>query len=383
MGSVVDLLENFLTPSCVIGVLVVLGYALSRVRFFGMSLDLSAVLIVSITLGVFMSLFPNINLGGRQIVLYDDTFSANLKFLSSIGTALFVSVIGISSGYQLAERKSKKAWAFFFIGVVGILANFALMNLVVFLDKGMDREVMYGIFCGAITSTPGLAAVCDNIGTNAPLAVGGYGISYLFGVLGVVLFVQIASRKSENTTSHQTTICESPEEKRTVFSACKDVAVVIVTGCFLGAFTIPYVNLSLGASGGMLLSGLVIGYICARRKRKISKDRLDTIRNIGLISFFIGRGIPAGVELLSCFSVKSVLYGMILTVVPIFLSWGFTNLITRNRGTVLSVVCGNMTSTPAIGVLMHSRKAETDMMAYSMSYIGALITIVVTINFVL
>ena len=191
--SITELFEKFFTPCCMLGVLVISGYALSRVRVFGISLDLSAVLIASIALGVLMSFFPNVFIGGRNIVLYDATLLENLKFLSSVGTALFVSVIGISSGYQLNERKSKKAWMFFFIGVAGILTNFALMNLIIFLDDTVEKELMYGIFCGAVTSTPGLAAVCENIGTDGSLAVAGYGTSYLFGVLGVVIFVQIAS----------------------------------------------------------------------------------------------------------------------------------------------------------------------------------------------
>lgn len=379
--DIAELFKNFLTPSCMFGVLVILGYVLSRIRVFKISLDLSAVLIASIALGVLMSFFPNVCIGGRNIVLYDATLLENLKFLSSVGTALFVSVIGISSGYQLYESKSKKALIFFFIGVAGILVNFALLNLIVVFDDTVDKELMYGIFCGAVTSTPGLAAVCENIGTDGSLAVAGYGTSYLFGVLGVVIFVQIASHNEKSNMQPQKYGFESPEEN-TVFSAFKDIALVIVVGSLTGSVTIPYINLSLGTSGGILISGIFIGKTCARRKRRISKDMLNIIRNIGLISFFIGRGIPAGFEIISSLSAKSVLYGIILTITPIFLSWGLTKITDQNLGTVLSVVCGNMTSTPAIGVLMHSRKVETDMMAYSMAYIGALIAIVVTISFV-
>ena len=42
---------------------------------------------------------------------------------------------------------------------------------------------------GALTSTPGLAAALDATGSaNASI---GYGIAYPFGVIGVVLFVQL------------------------------------------------------------------------------------------------------------------------------------------------------------------------------------------------
>ena len=42
---------------------------------------------------------------------------------------------------------------------------------------------------GALTSTPGLAAALQ--ATHDPLASVGYGIAYPFGVLAVVLFVQL------------------------------------------------------------------------------------------------------------------------------------------------------------------------------------------------
>ena len=49
---------------------------------------------------------------------------------------------------------------------------------------------MTGLFTGALTSTPGLAAAIE--ASQSPMASIGYGIAYPFGVLGVILFVKLS-----------------------------------------------------------------------------------------------------------------------------------------------------------------------------------------------
>ena len=51
-----------------------------------------------------------------------------------------------------------------------------------------------GLLTGALTSTPGLAAAQEAAGGLADLATTGYAIAYPFGVIGVVLFVQLVPR---------------------------------------------------------------------------------------------------------------------------------------------------------------------------------------------
>ncbi|MDX1740574.1 MAG: TrkA C-terminal domain-containing protein, partial [Rhodothermales bacterium] len=58
---------------------------------------------------------------------------------------------------------------------------------------GIPADLAAGLFAGALTSTPGLAAVMESLPPGSQAAVG-YGISYAFGVLGVVVFVQLVPR---------------------------------------------------------------------------------------------------------------------------------------------------------------------------------------------
>ena len=54
------------------------------------------------------------------------------------------------------------------------------------------KSILVGILAGALTSTPAFSASKAAVGADLEALVSvGYGIAYLFGVIGVVLFVQI------------------------------------------------------------------------------------------------------------------------------------------------------------------------------------------------
>jgi putative transport protein len=60
----------------------------------------------------------------------------------------------------------------------------------------IDKNIAVGLFTGALTSTPGLAAAIDH--TGSPLASIGYGVGYPFGVIGVILFIRFLPKLLEN-----------------------------------------------------------------------------------------------------------------------------------------------------------------------------------------
>ena len=65
--------------------------------------------------------------------------------------------------------------------------------------------------CGALTSTPGLAAALE-AGGDAIASVG-YGVAYPFGVLGVVLFVQFIPRVMRCNIHEELEILKLSERK--------------------------------------------------------------------------------------------------------------------------------------------------------------------------
>lgn len=60
---------------------------------------------------------------------------------------------------------------------------------------GMESRIATGLFAGACTSTPAFAAATESVDAQGMSAIGaGYAVAYPFGVVGVVLFVQLLPR---------------------------------------------------------------------------------------------------------------------------------------------------------------------------------------------
>ncbi len=147
---------------------VALGFILGRIKLFGLSLDVSAVIFVALVFGHF------------GVVIPDD--------FQYLGLILFIFTIGIQAGpgFFVSFKKEGRQLALF--ATILILLAAGITSAVVLLFN-IDRNIAVGLLTGALTSTPGLAAAIDL--TGSPLASIGYGIAYPFGVIGVILFIRI------------------------------------------------------------------------------------------------------------------------------------------------------------------------------------------------
>lgn len=147
--------------------IVALGFILGRIKIAGLSLDVSAVIFVALIFGHFGIVIPT-----------------DFQYL---GLVLFIFTIGIQAGPGFFESFKKEGRQLAtFATVLIILA--ALITVAVIYVFGVDKNIAVGLFTGALTSTPGLAAVIDQ--TGSPLASIGYGVGYPFGVIGVILFIR-------------------------------------------------------------------------------------------------------------------------------------------------------------------------------------------------
>ena len=92
-------MDWIISPVGIVFSVIVIGYCIGQIKIRNISLDLSGVLIVAILLGKILS--GNLFTNGVKNVL---DLQANMKFLSSFGTSLFVSVIGITTGYTFHTK---------------------------------------------------------------------------------------------------------------------------------------------------------------------------------------------------------------------------------------------------------------------------------------
>ncbi len=138
-----------------------------------------------------------INLGSSG-VLFSALLAGHLGYsipsgIGTLGLVLFVYCVGIGAGGR------------FFASVAREGATLAKLALIIVATGGaitwagaklldLPADLATGIFAGALTSTPALAAATEGLKDSASGVSIGYGIAYPFGVIGVVLFVQLLPR---------------------------------------------------------------------------------------------------------------------------------------------------------------------------------------------
>lgn len=147
--------------------IVALGFMLGRIKIAGLSLDVSAVIFVALVFGHYGVIIP--------------------KDFQNLGLVLFIFTIGIQAGPGFFESFKKEGRQLAsFATLLILIAGLITIGVVFIFD--IDKNIAIGLFTGALTSTPGLAAAIDY--TNSPLASIGYGVGYPFGVIGVILFIR-------------------------------------------------------------------------------------------------------------------------------------------------------------------------------------------------
>ncbi len=108
------------------------------------------------------------------------------------GVVLFIYCLGIGAGPSflrmfISRGKSLAILAGVMMGAAA-LATWILARLF-----QLSPDLASGLFAGALTSTPALAAATEKLPADSDVAVG-FGIAYPFGVVGVILFIQLLPR---------------------------------------------------------------------------------------------------------------------------------------------------------------------------------------------
>ena len=364
-------LQNLLSPIPLAFLIIIIGYFLGRIKCFGISLDLSGVLIVAVITGW---LFMKVDL--LQALIDIEECNNNMKYFSSFGTALFISSIGISSG-TLFNMKKKKDIKAMLIGSLMTVSAFAAMKIIAALDREISFSKLLGSLCGALTTTPGLSSACELETVSANDAVLGYGCTYLFGVVATVLYVQVATKSSVVVDRADAAL---NNKNKSALSGLIQIGCAVIFGRIIGSVKI--FGFSLGGSGGMLCAGMLVGVIIKKffADRVLTSTSLTPFRNAGLTLFFVGNGIPAGMQLSGQLDVKTLIYGIFMTIIPITVGASLYKLLFKDKYTA-ATVAGGMTSTPAIGILLQ-KNSSVDLNKYSAAYIGSLLTIVFMIRMV-
>lgn len=159
-------------PLLALLVILTSGLLLGRVKVKGLSLGTSGTLFTALAAGHFGLRVP--------------------EGIGALGLLFFVYCLGVGAGPSFFRAFARKGKVLVVLAA-GIVLSGALTAALVAQVLGLSPGLTAGLFAGAMTSTPGLAAASEVLPGNHEIAVG-YGLAYPFGVVAVVLFVQLLPR---------------------------------------------------------------------------------------------------------------------------------------------------------------------------------------------
>lgn len=377
---------------CVLAIAAV-GYLLGRITIKGVNLGTAGVFIVALLFGAF--LFPNLE---SELKIADETFVKEaLKIVENFGLIFFVTSVGFIAGPKFFRDMKRNFKSYVLLGLMIIISAAVVCVGCVFiggsltdLDREEFKSTMVGLLAGALTSTPAFSASKEAVGANFEDAVSaGYAIAYLFGVIGVVLFVQLVPKIAKANMDDELKKIAHPhtEEKKTSKSGAliqiddfgfMPFALAAIIGDLVGSIKIA--GFSLTTTGGCILVALIFGHFGKIGKISIMPkiNTLRTLRELGLMLFLIGAGVAGGATFVQHFEPIYFLYGALMTLIPMIVGFFFAKFVLKlpllnNLGSIT----GGMTSTPALGTLISVAGTEDIAAAYAATYPIALIAIVV------
>lgn len=375
---------------CLFAVIAV-GYLLGRISIKGISLGTAGVFIVALIFGcVFYKDLSNaLTVDGKTFV------SQALKIVENIGLMFFVTAVGFIAGPGFVANFKKNFKSYVLLGLVIIVSGALACVGCIFIGRNFTKlnhaeltAMMVGLFSGALTSTPAFSAAKDAVAEGLDSIVStGYGIAYLFGVVGVVLFVQLIPKiMKADVAEERKKITATDTGKKKVYNGkladmdefgLMPLGLAILLGIVIGS--LKFGSFSLTTTGGCLLAGLVFGHFghIGAVNLMPKNTTLKVLRELGLVFFLMGAGISGGSRFIELFEPVYFLYGVVITLVPMIIGFFIAKFVLKlplfnNLGSIT----GGMTSTPALGTLISVTGTEDVASAYAATYPIALISVV-------
>jgi len=161
-------------------------------------------------------------------------------------------------------------------------------------------------------------------------------------------------------------------------------ALAAALGIGLGSIKIG--TFSLTTTGGCLIAALAFGHFGRVGKISIvpNTKTLKVLRELGLMLFLIGAGIAGGQRFLEVFDPLYLFYGAVITLAPMIVGFFFAKYVLKiSLLNNLGSITGGMTSTPALGTLVHVAGTDDVAAAYAATYPVALIAVVLVAQWVI
>ncbi len=387
--------------------IIAIGYLIGKINIKGVSLGTAAIFMVALVFGHFKGV--TVGYAGHEGCIAGwagslSTIDTYFKMIQNMGLVLFVTSVGLIAGPTFFKNLKKNAKSYILLGALIILSGSIVTLLITMFVPKMTSAMAVGLMSGSLTSTPAFAAAQGAIGEESPyyseIAVG-HAVAYPFGVIGVVLFVQIIPRLLKvNMDEERSKLAPVGEFEAATGPAPKlfeldkfglgAFAITLMVGLLVGSINIPLPGgsaFNLGATGGPLIMALVFGHFgkIGSISMKVKEHLLSIFQEFGLVLFLIGAGIEGGAEFVDTLKVYGgliFLWGALITLVPLLVGFFFARKVLKlSLLNNLGSITGGMTSTPALGALIQSTGTSNVASAYAATYPIALVLVVLASQF--
>ncbi|SHM82521.1 putative transport protein [Caldanaerovirga acetigignens] len=355
-----------------------LGLMLGKIKIKGISLETSGALFVGLVFGAL----------GYKVD----------KVLFTFSLVLFVSAVGLLAAKDIGRVVKLYGFKFALLGIIITFAGaFATFALTLMFQGELDPYLVSGTYTGALTSSPGLAAALEATKNNPNITIG-HAVAYPFGVILVILFVQLApiifkidvKKELERYRmemgqggSSEKVAGEPAKESFNLLSYC----IILALGIIIGSvpFKIPGIAtpIKLETTGGVLISALILGYFgkIGPLNTMMPKEVLATFRELGLAFFLAIVGIESGagvVEVVKQSGITLMVIGFVAGVFAELVGFLIGRYVWKINWILLAgAICGGMTSTPGLGAAIDATGTDEVATGYGATYPIALLFMVI------
>ena len=345
----------------------VLGYALGRISFAGIEFGTSGVLIVALIFGALGMEVPSV--------------------IGTAGLGLFLACVGLSAGPTFFSNLKANFWGYI-ATTAAVLVGASLTVTLAVKVFGLPLDLALGVMAGAMTSTASLATTKEVFGDQSAAGVG-YGLAYVFGIISVLLFVQLLPKllkvdiAAENDKLPKLPAAQAEKEKALIEIDGPGVFVVclaIMLGALIGSFKLPL-------GGGAIIAGIVVSSVGHIGKIKLTapKSTLVPLRDLGIAWFLLQNGASAGpkfVSTLQQYGVMLLLIGALISCVSLLFAYAVARFVFRiPLFGALGATTGAMTAAPSLNALIGVSKDDRVASFYAACQPIATVGLVVLPNF--
>lgn len=315
----------------------------------------------------------------------------------AVGFALFIFSVGHQAGPHFVSILRTHGLRYLTLSL-SVAAIAVAIGMVASAMLGLPRSGLAGLISGALTATPMLAAAQEAVRSGlSPVPVGWtadrllatmgvcYAITYVVGTTGIIVVMRLLPRMAGLDLVEESRRVELPgtapapaeaDDPRAAQTDMIGFTFGIALGSILGLLTLRIAGISvgLGSAGGLLVAGLVVGWLSSRRPAlgRFPAAARWILMELGLLIFICGVGLQAGpgiVEAMQETGPGLVLAAACVMLLPVLGGYAIGRWLLRLPPVLLlGALAGAVTSGPSLRLLVGDARSSAPSLGYAGTY---------------